>query len=244
MRTKDTKPGSSRPALETVIIIGLSIKVALTVIFLLVFPDGGGFPLEIRPAYAQDTTKPESGSNGEAGVLGPAFNRPMTKKSENLIQVLRLREKELKKKEKRLDERAKALDALEQDLNKRLIELEATRKKLAALVKKNENLIQEQKIIKNARIEHLVSAYKSMKPDKAGTLIDSLDDNVAVRILSAMPGRNAGQILAAVNPRKAARLTKAISSMRQGAPEKEKDKPAVPPADQNGREKQQDQAAE
>lgn len=234
MRTKDkSRPGSSWLALETVIIIGLSVKLALTVIFLLVFPGAGGFPLETRPAYAQDMTKSESGSNGEAGVLGPASNRPATKKSKKLIQVLHSREKELKRKEERLNERAKALDALEKDLNKRLIELEATRKKLAALIKKNEGLIQEQKIIKNARIEHLVSAYKSMKPDKAGALIDSLDDDVAVRILSAMPGRNAGQILAAVNPRKAARLTKAISTMRRSTPEKEKDKPAAPLADQS-----------
>ncbi|MDR1677836.1 MAG: hypothetical protein LBS44_05525, partial [Deltaproteobacteria bacterium] len=62
--------------------------------------------------------------------------------------------------------------------------------------------------------QHLVTAFKGMKPEQAGVLISSMDDTVAVSILSAMPGSNAGKILAMVNPEKAARLVKSISEQR------------------------------
>ena len=57
--------------------------------------------------------------------------------------------------------------------------------------------------------------------------MNNLEDDVAVEILSAMPGRNAGQILANVNPEKAARLTKAISERKPPA-EATKGRPKIP----------------
>ena len=107
-----------------------------------------------------------------------------------------------------------------------MVEIEAQRKKLAQMVERYQQLVEQQKILKNARIDHLVNAYKAMRPEQAGTLVNNLDDEVAVAILSAMPGRSAGQILANVNPTKAARLTKAISQARK----KNETKEAQPPA--------------
>jgi flagellar motility protein MotE (MotC chaperone) len=110
-------------------------------------------------------------------------------------------------------------------VNLRLQQAEKAEANINEIVEKNNAILAEQKnlreeqqkndaALKSARVEHLVAAFKGMKPEQAGTLINSMDDQVAVAILSAMPGSNAGKILAMVNPDKAARLIKAISEQR------------------------------
>jgi len=225
MKTRvESRARASWLVLETVIIIGLGCKLILTGLFLALIPGSGGLFLETRPAIAQERTGLESpGTTGE--------NRPTDEKYGQMIQSIKTKEDALKRKEERLNEREKALEILEKDLQERLAALEAARKELTELVKKQEALVQEQKIIQNARVEHLVAAYKSMRPEKAGVLVNNLDDEVAVKILSSMPGRNAGQILSFVEPDKAARLTKAISTLRRISP-----LPEGEPADQSGKE--------
>jgi len=227
MKTRvESRQSASWLVLETVIIIGLSCKLILTGLFLALVPGSDGSFLETRPALAQDRPGLESG--GAAGENFSAANPPTHGKYEQMIQSLKTKEEALKRKEERLNEREKALETLEKDLQERLAALEAARKELTELVKKQEVLIQEQKILKNARIEHLVAAYKSMRPEKAGALVNSLDDEVAVKILSSMPGRNAGQILSFVEPEKAARLTKTISNLRRSTPPPEEEPDGQP----------------
>lgn len=138
---------------------------------------------------------------------------------------LRSREQELAQKEAALASKEEALSTLEGELNRRLDAMETSRAEIQTMTQRNEAILAEQKALReqqqkedatqrDARIEHLVTAYKGMKAEQAGMLINSMEDDVAVEILSAMPGRNAGLILAMVNPEKAARLTKAISEKR------------------------------
>ena len=140
-------------------------------------------------------------------------------------QNIREREQALARREALLATKAEALTNLEAELGQRLAALEASRSEIETMTRRNEATLQEMKILReqqkkedevlaDARIQHLVTAYKGMKADQAGILVSSLDDDVAVAILSAMPGRNAGLILANVIPEKAARLTKAISERR------------------------------
>ncbi len=141
------------------------------------------------------------------------------------MRVLRDREQDLARREADLSTRQEALTALEAELRRRAEDNEAFRSENEALLRRNEAILAEMKALreeqkkeddenKKKRILHLVTAYKGMKAEQAGTLVNSLDDDVAVDILSAMPGRNAGLILAYVNPDKAARLTKAIAERR------------------------------
>ncbi|MDR1308954.1 MAG: hypothetical protein LBL95_03500, partial [Deltaproteobacteria bacterium] len=142
-------------------------------------------------------------------------------KSEELSR----REFELNRREAQLNTREEALKTLETDVNSKLLASERSKGELTELVARNQAILDEQKALraqqqqedeqlKDARIEHLVTAFKGMKPEQAGVLISSMDDSVAVSILSAMPGSNAGKILAMVTPDKAARLVKSISEQR------------------------------
>jgi flagellar motility protein MotE (MotC chaperone) len=131
----------------------------------------------------------------------------------------------LTRRETQLNAREQAIKELEADLNVRIAAAERSKTELKDLVTRNEAILEEQKALsikqkneedalKDARLEHLVLAFKGMKPDQAGQLINSMDDMVAVSILSSMPGSNAGKILAMVQPEKAARLIKSISERR------------------------------
>ena len=213
--------------LETIIIVGLSIKLTMTAFFLIHQPSSGISLLEPPPAMAQEAASPAETSSPNTGAQTGSTGGASTNQ---MLGVFQARETALNQREERLAEREKALGLLEQDLNDRLKEIDVKRQQLDELVKQQEKLNQEQKIQKNARIEHLVDAYKAMRPEQAGVLISSLDDDVAVQILAAMPGRNAGQILAAADPAKAARLTKAISILRNGQPpaRKRPDTPTAP----------------
>lgn len=221
------KSGKRRPsALETFIVFGFIAKLTLTGLFLSFMNVPISFPLNAREAQAQEEKKEEKKDNGDkedaAAKKEVQKKKPDLKQKQRalatqykgMINALKAREDRLAKKEQQVKERENALNLLEKELKKRMDEIEAKRKTLDALVKRHEKLVEEQKILKNARIEHLVTAYKGMRPEKAGNLVNSLDDEVAVQLLAAMPGRNAGQILAFVEPEKAARLTKAISERK------------------------------
>ncbi|GHV57962.1 hypothetical protein FACS189460_5290 [Deltaproteobacteria bacterium] len=141
------------------------------------------------------------------------------------LRASREREQDLARREALLISKENSLGTLESDLNQRLQTTETAKREIEALLQRNEAVLAEQKalaeqqkkedeVLRDARLQHLVTAYSGMKPEQAGNLINSMDDDVAVSILSAMPGGKAGKILAMVNPDKAARLTKAISEKR------------------------------
>ena len=225
--------------LETLIIVGLSVKITLAALFLFMMDDGRFSPFHVPTAQAQEAPKPAPpAAKPQAAPTAPATapgNSPLPLDSgaeartlagqyQNLVDALKRRESDIDRREQRLVEREKALDILQGEMDKKLKESEATRVKLAELVKKQEDLVAQQKSLRDARIEHLVATYKSMKPQQAATLVNNLEEDVAVEILAVMPGRSAGQILAYVNPEKAARLTKAISERKIESQDESKDK--------------------
>ncbi|MDR2353205.1 MAG: hypothetical protein LBF22_08605 [Deltaproteobacteria bacterium] len=175
------------------------------------------------PPTNSSPTGPTTPATGPPPVTaGPGGNT--TQPCPNSEELAR-REFDVNRREIQLNTREDALRQLERDVNLRLQQAEKAEANINEIVEKNNAILAEQKnlreeqqkndaALKSARVEHLVAAFKGMKPEQAGTLINSMDDQVAVAILSAMPGSNAGKILAMVNPDKAARLIKAISEQR------------------------------
>ncbi|MDR1036840.1 MAG: hypothetical protein LBT40_09760, partial [Deltaproteobacteria bacterium] len=157
----------------------------------------------------------------EPVALAPPPVSPGGASSEELAR----REFDVTRREQQLNTREAAIRQLETEVNARLREAEAREASVQEVLARNDAILAEQKslreeqqkrddALKSERVEHLVAAFKGMKPEQAGNLINSMDDSVAVAILSAMPGSNAGKILAMVSPDKAARLVKAISEQR------------------------------
>jgi flagellar motility protein MotE (MotC chaperone) len=220
MRNKITLRKPSWLGLEMAIILGLIFKMALAGSLLVSFSKGTGIigsqkAMAANPAQAQttDSTKP---------TLPLPKDPALMERYRAMLMVLEGKEINLKEKEQRLKEEEEALHVLKDELkirlaevNNKLTELTEQKKFLTGLIAEYKQLIEQQKTLEDARITHLVKAYSGMRAENAANLVNSLDDYVAVRILSAMSGRAAGQIMSFVRPTKAARLTKMLSEFNQ-----------------------------
>ncbi|MBW2061116.1 MAG: hypothetical protein JRI95_06070 [Deltaproteobacteria bacterium] len=210
--------------LEFIIIICLALKMVLAGGYFLSLTKGAPV-IKTSMAIAADPTQAETQGSPPA-LLSPPKDLSLVEQYKAMLLVLKSREKTIKEKEQRLKEKEEALKALQKETEKRSSELTARLNKLIRqkeeLTLKLEKLISEQKILEDAKITHLVKAYSAMRPENAATLVNSLDDDVAVRILASMTGRSAGKILAFVEPVKAARLTKHLADHRVSGVKPEK----------------------
>lgn len=115
--------------------------------------------------------------------------------------------KALKAKEDELARKERSLKTLEKSLDKKLAELNTLEKRLS-------KMIEQANVLKDKKIKHLVGVYSNMKAKRAAAVIETLDMDLAVKILSGMRGRTAGDILNSVEPKKAAKLSEALTRLQ------------------------------
>lgn len=116
------------------------------------------------------------------------------------LRRIRVREEEL-------DRRERNLRTLENEINEKLQELGRLEESL-------DKMLQEADVLKDQKIRHLVDVYANMKPQQAAQVLETLDENIAVKILAGMRGRQAGDILTNVNSSKAARLSELLTELQ------------------------------
>jgi len=126
--------------------------------------------------------------------------RPVDKLLAKQWERLRVKEAELKRKEQMLKE-------LKKDIDKKLKEEQKLAQKLEGLINKAE-------VLKNKKIKHLVDVYSNMDPARAAKVLETLDKDLAVKILAGMRGRVAGEILTNMDPKKAADLSEALTAFQ------------------------------
>ena len=120
----------------------------------------------------------------------------------------------LLKRQEELDQRETALKSLEADLNTRVAKLKEMETNLKAM-------LDEAKSIKDQKLKHLIDVYSNMNAKQAARVLETLDNNIAVRILAGMRGRQAGDVLNNMEAKKAAGLTEMLTKMQlppQGVP--------------------------
>lgn len=115
--------------------------------------------------------------------------------------------KALKERERELVARERSLQALEKSLDQKLKELDERNAQLKAM-------LDEAKGLKDKRVKHLVDVYSNMKAKNAAAVLETLDEQLAVKILAGMRGRQAGEILGFVTPEKAAKLSEDLTRLR------------------------------
>jgi flagellar motility protein MotE (MotC chaperone) len=103
----------------------------------------------------------------------------------------------------RLAWQAKTISDLEQEIDKRIAELDAKRAEY------QEWLAQRDEMLAKAE-GHVVQIYAKLRPDAAALQLSALDDDIAAALLSKLSARNASAILAEMEPGRAAQLTKTI----------------------------------
>lgn len=115
--------------------------------------------------------------------------------------------KALKAKEDELARKERSLRTLEQNLDKKLAEMKDLEKRL-------KKMLDDADVLKDAKVKHLVGVYTAMKAKSAAKVIESLDTDLAVKILAGMRGRSAGAILGLVEPKKAAKLSEELTKLQ------------------------------
>ncbi len=121
----------------------------------------------------------------------------------------------LLKKQEELDQREQALNSLEADLNSRVAKLKDMETSLKAM-------LEEAKGVKDQKLKHLIDVYSNMNPKQAASVLSTLDNTIAVKILAGMRGRQAGEVLNNMEAKKAAGLTEMLTQLQlppQDAPD-------------------------
>jgi flagellar motility protein MotE (MotC chaperone) len=159
-------------------------------------PNPTGTAFSPAQATAQETQEVEDKNQQPVSESEPADDRPASA----MIQ-------ELRRREQLLDRREQDLKALEQRVDRKLAEL----REMESSVQK---MLEEAQSVKDARIKHLIGVYSNMKPKEAAKVLETLDQDIAVKILSGMQGRTAGEILSFVDTERAAVLTETLTNLQ------------------------------
>jgi len=106
-----------------------------------------------------------------------------------------------------LDEREKELKRLESEVDKKLDELSRLRQELEEMLSRRSEDEQQ-------RIKDLAKMYEKMTPEKAARLIVTLDEGLAVAVLSGMKTKAAAKLFNYMDKDKGAKLSAAFSSLQ------------------------------
>ena len=132
-------------------------------------------------------------------------NEKNTAKAEETIdlKILIQQKAEFEKEEKRIAKKKVELLAIQDDINN----------KIAALTKIRDDIMAEKakkKAEEEQQFKHLIKVYSAMKPQNAAELIERLDINLAIKLLSKMKGDDVGKILSFVKIEKAAKISEGL----------------------------------
>lgn len=92
--------------------------------------------------------------------------------------------------------------------------LEAETKRLTKLRDEIKQMLDEAKGVKDKKVKQLVDMLASTKAKKAAQILENMDQQLAVKVLSGMRGRTAGEILTFVEPKKAAQFSEALTRLQ------------------------------
>ncbi len=105
--------------------------------------------------------------------------------------------------EKRLAQKKAELVAIQKELNNKI-------EKLTQLRNEIRSEIAGKSAVETKKLKHLIKIYSAMKPQSAAVLIEKLDKNLAVELLSKMKGDAVGKILSYVDTGKAAAISEGL----------------------------------
>jgi flagellar motility protein MotE (MotC chaperone) len=116
---------------------------------------------------------------------------------EQLILLLQQKEASLTRKESLISDRERAVRLAEEQVEKRIQELQTLREEIRGML---EGLDGE----REERVARLVKMFEAMRPSQAAEILSVTEDAVALEVLERMNKTKAGKTLAAMEPKRAA----------------------------------------
>ena len=113
---------------------------------------------------------------------------------------------DLEAEKKRMNEERERMLMVQQDLEKTRNKLTEEREKLEKLIGQNDELDQK-------RIKQLAKVYGAMRPEEAARILETLDDDLLIKILTSMgDDRQKAKIISTISREKASRISKKIGN--------------------------------
>jgi len=147
-------------------------------------------------AIASELPEETEGLEGKAGTV--------SKEKDIDLEFILQRQTDLRKKEEGLAKTKAELLDIQAEINRKIEILTRLRNEIRAQMN-------QKKTMEDAKLRHLIRAYSAMKPQKAATLIEKLDINFAIELLSKMKGDTVGSILTFVEVGKAAKISEGLA---------------------------------
>jgi flagellar motility protein MotE (MotC chaperone) len=121
-----------------------------------------------------------------------------------MIETIENKNRELKKREEELRIKEIRLEALEAKVRK---DLEKIEKSISE--SKEQMGLQDEKTKEN--VAALIKVYSSMKPEEAANLVEAIDEDLALKIVSGMKSKIAGQVLSKLDVQVAKRISEKLA---------------------------------
>ncbi|MEK9627386.1 MAG: hypothetical protein VW455_00035 [Nitrospinota bacterium] len=137
-----------------------------------------------------------------------------------MIETIEKKNRELKRREEELRIKELKIKAIEAKVSK---DLEKIEKGLSE--SKQQLGMQDEKTKEN--VEALIKVYSSMKPEEAANLIEAIDDDLALKIVSGMKAKIAGKVLSKLDVKVAKRISETLAGKRLKEMKKMDDKMAA-----------------
>ena len=133
----------------------------------------------------------------------PGEGREITHEGISELKIVMKRKAELQEQEQAIENKKAELIAIQEDITQKISELSKIREEILAEITRK-------KTFEEQKMKHLIKAYSSMKPQVAASLVEKLETDFAVDLLSRMKGDVVGNILSFVDIEKAAKISEGL----------------------------------
>lgn len=155
--------------------------------------------LEEAQSKMQGTAEGTPSEPETSGVETPVFEAKATPEEEHATY--------LALQEKKMQEERQVLEALKKELKDEIAKLETLRADI------DKRMADEDEATKK-KLSKLVKIYEAMRPDELVPVLDKLDDELRLQVLSRMKQKVVSQILVKMDPAKAAVISEKLMSKK------------------------------
>ena len=162
------------------------------------------------PTKGGDPSEDKTGKETPSGkVKLPDQASAVNPEAFRMIEMIESKNRELKKREEELVAKEQQLKTLEQKISADLQKIDN------ALTKSQEQLGLQKELVKE-NIDSLIKVYSTMKPEEAATLLEAIDENLALQIISGMKSKIAGQVLSRLDVKVAKNISEKLAGKVKG----------------------------
>ena len=220
---KTNKYKKSMSLLYSVLLCFLVLKVVGIIMLINADNEATAVPIvEPQKAIAEEQTYPAKRETTLAIDMLDHKKSDFFKKAENSYletEVIHRERAKLKREKELLIIERQQLEELKKEIDIKLKRLVKVQKTVQQKIEEQKNIIKEEQEIKQTSVDkhfkHLLKIYNSMPSKKSAALIENLDMEVTIKLLSSMKGENVGQILGYVTPEKAARISERLAKLNK-----------------------------